>query len=138
MSAYHEAFWIFVGTTGPIIALANVLTFGDATDAVNRLRDQDPNPTSFSEERGVRAKFFHLLRLGHIYFVALCFALALTLTLLAAFSLWQEADIIAGSWVIALLVVTFILLFILGSCSASFKRRMEDLQKYPERDRLPG
>ncbi len=41
MSAYHEAFWLFIGTTGPIIALANVVTFGQATDAVVLLREPD-------------------------------------------------------------------------------------------------
>lgn len=146
MSAYREAFWLFVGTTGPILALANVLTFSDATYAVARLRrydrksdpedrkltceDQKSDPVPRKDR--MRIEFFRLLRLGHIYFVALCFALSLTLTLLAAFALWQRTDIIAGPWVIVLIIITFALLFILGACSASFKRRLDDLQKCQE------
>jgi uncharacterized membrane protein YccC len=136
MSAYHQAFWAFVGTTGPIIALANVLTFNDATYAVARLRrndrksaPEDREPASVLGKDRVRAEFFRILRLGHIYFVGLCFALSLTLTLLAAFALWQRTDIIAGPWVIVLIIITFTLLFILGACSAAFKRRLEDLQR---------
>lgn len=145
MSAYRETFWAFVGTTGPIIALANVLTFSDATYAVARLRvydsksvpedrksvPEDQQPTSDAGKDGARTKFFRVLRRGHIYFVGLCFALSLTLTLLAALALWQHSDIIPGPWVIVLIIITFVLLFILGACSAAFKRRLEDLQKIP-------
>lgn len=129
MSAYHEAFWIFVGTTGPIIALANVVTFGQATDAVVRLREQDKRPAEVPPGTSrPRAEFFRILRLGHIYFVSLSFAFSLTLTLLAALSLWSQSNIIPGPVVIGLLVITFVLLFILGACSASFTRRLEDLR----------
>jgi hypothetical protein len=145
MSAYRETFWAFVGTTGPIIALANVLTFSDATYAVARLRvydrksvpedrksvPEDQQPTSDAGKDGARTKFFRVLRRGHIYFVGLCFALSLTLTLLAALALWQHSDIIPGPWVIVLIIITFVLLFILGACSAAFKGRLEDLQKIP-------
>ena len=133
MSAFRETFWAFVGTTGPIIALANVLTFGDATDAVVRLRDQDRKPVPPGGKNWVKAKLFRLLRLGHIYFVGACFALALALTLLAALSLWQHKNVIAGPWVIVLLIITFALLFTLGACSAAFKRRLDDLEKSHER-----
>jgi hypothetical protein len=51
------------------------------------------------------------------------------LTLLAAFSLWWQKNVIAGPWVIVLLSVTFALLFILGACSAAFKRRLKDLRE---------
>lgn len=129
MSGYHEAFWIFVGTTGPIIALANVITFGDATTAVVRLRDQDRVWKPADGENQVKSKVFYLLRRGHIYFVGLCFALSLTLTTLAAIALWQQTDIIAGPLVIALIIITFALLFILGACSESFKRRLEALRE---------
>jgi hypothetical protein len=129
MSAYREAFWIFVGTTGPIIALANVITFGDATTAVVKLRDQDRKWGPAPGQNRVKSKFFYLLRRGHIYFVGLCFALSLTLTTLAAFALWLQTNIIAGPWVIALIIITFVLLFILGACSASFKRRLKALQE---------
>jgi hypothetical protein len=129
MPAYHEAFWIFIGTTGPIIALANVVTFGQATDAVVRLREHDKGPAVVrpGTSRG-RAEFFRMLRLGHIYFVCLSFALSLTLTLLAAFSLWSQSDVMPGPWVFLLLIITFVLLFILGACSASFTRRLDDLR----------
>jgi hypothetical protein len=135
MSAYREAFWAFVGTTGPIITLANVITFGDATTAVTKLRDQDRKSASVPGQNRVKTEFFRLLRRGHIYFVSLCFALSLTLTTLAAFALWQQTDIIAGPWVIALIIITFTLLFILGACSASFKRRLKDLQESQKADK---
>jgi hypothetical protein len=134
MSAYHDLFWVFVGTTGPIIALANVITFGDATTAVAKLRDLDRNWTPVPGERQVRSKFFYHLRRGHIYFVGLCFALSLTLITLAALALWQQSDIIAGPWVITLIIITFVLLFILGACSESFKRRLEDLRESQKKE----
>jgi type VI protein secretion system component VasK len=77
----------------------------------------------------VNTEFFRLLRLGHIYFVGLCFALSLTLTTLAVFALWQRTDVIAGPVVIALLIITFALLFILEICSASFRRRLTKLRE---------
>jgi ABC-type glycerol-3-phosphate transport system permease component len=117
MAAYREQFWVFVGTTGPIIALASVLTFGQATDAWHYLRKED------KESKGSR--FWRLMRLSHIYFVVLSFALSLTLTILAAYSLWQRTNAINGPWVIALIFVTFVLVFILGACTASFKRRQK-------------
>jgi hypothetical protein len=134
MSDYHEAFWIFVGTTGPIIALANVITFGDATTAVAKLRDQDREWNPVSGQNRVKSKIFYLLRRGHIYFVGLCFALSLILTTLAAFALWQQTDIIAGPWVIALIIITFALIFILGACSESFKRRLKALPESQEEE----
>ena len=134
MSAYHEAFWVFVGTTGPIIALANVITFGDATTAVAKLRNQDRNWNPDPGQNEVKSRIFYLLRRGHIYFVGLCFVLSLTLTTLAAFALWQQTDIIAGPWVIALIFITFSLLFILGACSESFKRRLKALPEPPEEE----
>ena len=122
MSDYHEAFWVFVGTTGPIIALASVLTFGQATDAWALLRDEDRQST---HSRGDR--FWRLMRLSHIYFVILSFTLSLALTLLAAVALWQRMDVIDGPWVIVLISVTFLLVFILGACTASFRRRLNPL-----------
>jgi hypothetical protein len=134
MPDYHEAFWIFVGTTGPIIALANVITFGDATTAIVKLREQDREWKSVDGQNWVKSKIFYLLRRGHIYFVGLCFALSLTLTTLAAVALWQQTDIIAGPWVIALIIITFALLFILGACSESFKRRLKALREPQEEE----
>jgi uncharacterized membrane protein YhaH (DUF805 family) len=134
MSAYHEIFWAFVGTTGPIIALANVITFGDATTAVVKLHDIDRKWTPVLEESRVKSRFFYLLRRGHIYFVGLCFILALTLTTLAGLSLWQQSDIIAGPLVIAFIIITFVLLFILGACSESFKRRLEDTRESQKKE----
>jgi hypothetical protein len=127
MSAYHELFWAFVGTTGPIIALANVTTFGHATTAVAKLRDLDRKWTPVPGQNPIRSGFFYLLRRGHIYFVGLCFALSLTLTILAALALWQQSDVIAGTWAITLIIITFVLLFILAACSESFKRRLKAL-----------
>jgi hypothetical protein len=129
MSNYHEIFWAFVGTTGPIIALANVITFGDATTAVVKLSDLDRKWTPVPGQSRVTSGFFYLLRRGHIYFVGLCFALSLTLTTLAALALWQQSDIIAGPVVITLIISTFVLLFILAACSESFKRRLKDLRE---------
>ena len=134
MSAYHDMFWAFVGTAGPIIGLANVITFGDATTAVANLRDEDRNWTPDPKQNPVKERFFYLLRRGHIYFVGLCFALSLTLTTLAALALWQRSDIIAGPWVIALIIITFVLLFILGACSESFKRRLEALKESQKKE----
>jgi FtsH-binding integral membrane protein len=131
MSAYHEAFWAFVGTTGPIIVLANVVTFGHSTDAIVRLRARDRNWAKVPGKNWASTELFRLLRLGHLGFVGVCFALSLALTILAALSLWQRTDIIAGSGVIALLIITFVLLFILGVCSASFKRRLSNFGESP-------
>ncbi len=132
MPTYHEAFWVLMGTIAPIIALANVVTFSQATDAVIYLRKKDRqqkqssgnNSQQSSGNNSLIDRSFSLLRHGHIYFVGLCFALSLVLILLAALSLWQREDAIAGSWVIALLLVTFLLLFVLGACSASFNRKL--------------
>lgn len=77
----------------------------------------------------MKSRFFYLLRGGHIFFVSLCFALSLTLTTLAAFALWWRSDVMPGPWAIALVIITFILLFILAACSESFKRRLEDLRE---------
>jgi hypothetical protein len=129
MSAYPETFWAFVGTTGPVIALANVVTFSQATDAVVQLRDEDLKPVLEHEEKRARKKIFRILRLGHIYFVSVCFALSVVLTMLAAFALWRHENSLAVPWVIALLIITFVLLFILGACSASFSRRLADLKE---------
>ena len=129
MPAYHEAFWIFIGTTGPIIALANVITFGQATDAVVRLREEDRRrPEVPSGRSRLSAELFRILRLGHIYFVCLSFASSLALTLFGALSLWSQSNFIPGPVVIWLLVLTFALLFVLGACSSSFTRRLEDLR----------
>jgi hypothetical protein len=57
MSAYHELFWAFVGTTGPIIALANVTTFGRATTAVAELRDLDRKWTPVPGQNPIRSGF---------------------------------------------------------------------------------
>jgi hypothetical protein len=129
MSAYPEMFWAFVGTTGPIIALANVVTFGQATDAVVRLRDEDRKAILEHEEKRAKKRIFRILRLGHIYFVSVCFALSVVLTMLAAFALWRHENSLAVPGVIALLIITFALLFILGACSASFSRRLADLEE---------
>lgn len=119
---YHESFWILIGTAAPIIALANVVTFGQAMDAKARLSSQGRD-RDFSTPRKT---FFSLLRLGHPYFVGLCFLASAALIILAAASLWQEKDVWAGFWTIFLLGATLILLFILGVCSASFNRKLED------------
>jgi hypothetical protein len=132
MSAYREGFWLFVGTTGPIIALANVLTFGQATDAQVFLRDEDPQSQPQPGDH-LGDKFFRLLRRGHIFFVTLCFLLSVALTMLAAFSLWQRANVLAGSWTIALLIITFALLFVLGACSAALRRREHRIRRGQQR-----
>ena len=128
MSAYHEAFWVFIGTTGPIIALANVITFSQATDAVALLPEKDRSPELDADKSTLRSGFFGFLRRWHIVFVAVCIACSLALTLLAALSLWQHKDRIPGPVVNGILVFTFVLLFILGACSATFARRLEDLR----------
>lgn len=128
MSAYHETFWVFIGTTGPIIALANVITFSQATDALTLLPEKDRSPGLDAGKSSRRSGFFRFLRRWHIVFVAVCFACSLALTLLAALSLWQHKDSIPGPVVIGILVFTFVLLFILGACSASFARRLDDLR----------
>jgi hypothetical protein len=129
MSDYHDMFWVLVGTIGPIIALTNVVTFGHATNAIARLRARDRNWANVPGKNRVSTEFFRFLRLGHIYFVGLCFALSLTLTTLAVFALWQRTDVIAGPVVITLLIITFALLFILEICSASFRRRLTNLRE---------
>jgi hypothetical protein len=142
MSAYREAFWVFVGTTGPIIALASVLTFGQATDAWAYLRDQDWSTTPPPGKKPTGwPKFWRFMRQSHIYFVILSFALSLTLTMLAAVALWQRTDIIDGPWVIALIFITFVLVFILGACTASFRRALKAAERNPpqgDSEKQPG
>jgi uncharacterized membrane protein YccC len=133
MSAYREGFWAFVGTTGPIIALASVLSFGQATDAKTLLGNQDRRSASSPDEDG-RDRFWRIMRLSHIYFVILSFALSLTLTMLAAVALWQRTNVMDGPWVMVLIFITFVLVFVLGACTASFKRRLNSLQSAPEED----
>jgi hypothetical protein len=129
MSAYHEQFWVFVGTTGPIIALGTVLTFGQATDARAFLREQEERrSTPDTCESWRHFKFWRFMRRSHFYFVILSFVLSMTLTMLAAVSLWRQTNTIDGPWVIALIFMTFVLVFILGACTASFNRRLDPLR----------
>jgi hypothetical protein len=134
MAAYDESFWVFVGTTGPIVALANVVTFGQATDAVALLRVRDRRSVPVPGENRVRTEFFRLLRRGHIYFVGLSFAFSRIFTTLSAFALWERENIIAGPWVIALIITAFALLFILGACSAALTRRLSALREFAAGD----
>lgn len=46
--AYHETYWTVAGTTAPVIALAAIVTTGQATDLIVRWRDEPP-------EQGVSA-----------------------------------------------------------------------------------
>jgi hypothetical protein len=132
MSAYREPFWVFVGTTGPIIALATVLTFGHATDARAYLRGPNEKSAPDPGESERHFRFWRFMRRSHFYFVILSFALSLTLTMLAAVALWQRTNIIDGSWVMALIFITFVLVFILGACTASFRRDLDPLRNPPK------
>jgi peptidoglycan/LPS O-acetylase OafA/YrhL len=117
---YHEPFWTLIGTVAPIIALANVVSFGQAMDAKARL---SPQETDFST---LGKAIFSLARLGHPYFVILCFLSSGALIMISATSLWLKEDALPGFWVIVMLAATLILLFILAVCSASFNRKLED------------
>jgi hypothetical protein len=141
MSTYHEAFWVFVGTTGPILALANVVTFSQATDwfavrdkerelaAVGRQSGKGSEDTN-GEQQERSDRFYKFLRDGHIWFVGLCFSLSLILTTVAAFALsWQRTVFPGPPGVIGLIIATFVLLFVLGACSAALGRRMAQIEK---------
>lgn len=117
---YHEPFWTLIGTVAPIIALANVVSFSQAMDAKARL---PPQKNDFSTPGQA---IFSLARLGHPYFVILCFLSSGALIIISVTSLWLKEDALPGFWIIVMLAATLILLFILAACSASFNRKLED------------
>jgi peptidoglycan/LPS O-acetylase OafA/YrhL len=117
---YHEPFWTLIGTVAPIIALANVVSFGQAMDAKARLSPQENDFSTLGKA------IFSLARLGHPYFVILCFLSSGALIMISATSLWLKEDALPGFWIIVMLAATLILLFILAVCSASFNRKLED------------
>lgn len=109
-----------IGTVAPIIALANVVSFGQAMDAKARLSPQENDFSTLGKA------IFSLARLGHPYFVILCFLSSGALIIISATSLWSKEDALSGFWTIVMLAATLILLFILAVCSASFNRKLED------------
>ena len=131
MSDYHSDFWLLAGTIAPIIAIANVLTFGQAF-AANSYRRQHSIVTRPKSDH-LHHRLGHLISRAHIFWVAVCFAGSFAVTFLALLSLWQKRDAAPGWLAIALLCATTLLLFVLGACSIGLEINRPSTGETPNR-----